>query len=136
MLKPATDAEAVGQTLAVINRAWLERRPRELGPLIHESFVMVFPGFAGRSNGKEAAIAGFEDFCQHATVRAFHEAAHQCDVVGHTGVASFTFDMTYDRDGQAYRSTGRDVWVFEQIRGAWLAVWRTMLDLTDTPLGA
>ena len=97
---------------------------------------MVLPGFAGRATGKEAAIAGFEEFCQIATVHAFEEGEHQIDVISRTGVASVTFDMTYELKGQRYRSTGRDVWVFESVQGAWVAVWRTMLDTTDTPVDA
>jgi len=117
-----------------INRAWLEGRPEDLAPLLDHDVVMVFPGFAGRSEGKAAMIAGFEDFCTTAKVRHFAETDRQIDVRGTTAVASFAFDMIYDREGASYRSTGRDLWVFERKDGRWLALWRTMLDLKEEPV--
>jgi len=56
------------------------------------------------------------------------------DLRGSTAVASFAFEMIYQRGGTSYRSSGRDLWVFQQREGRWLAVWRTMLDLKDEPL--
>jgi hypothetical protein len=41
--------------------------------------------------------------------------------------------MVYERSGQSFRSTGRDLWVFQQQIGGWLAVWRTMLDMAEEP---
>jgi hypothetical protein len=107
-----------------------------MAPLFHDSFVMVLPGFVGRVSGKDAAIAGFEEFCQNAKVHAFQEGEHQIDLIGQTAIASVTFEMTYELKGQKYQSTGRDVWVFENSKGAWVAVWRTMLDTTDTAVDA
>ena len=41
--------------------------------------------------------------------------------------------MIYERSGERYRATGRDLWVFARQDGAWLAAWRTMLDLVEEP---
>jgi hypothetical protein len=41
--------------------------------------------------------------------------------------------MVYERSGGRYRSTGRDFWIFARQGDAWLAVWRTMLDLAEQP---
>ena len=46
-----------------INRAWLDRRPEDLVPLLHPDVTLVFPGFSGRAQGREAIVAGFVDFC-------------------------------------------------------------------------
>jgi ketosteroid isomerase-like protein len=78
-------------------------------------------------------IAGFEDFCTHATVHEYHEADHQVDVVGDTAIAGFRYEMTYERDGQRSRATGRDLWVFAREGGQWLAVWRTIFDMAEQP---
>jgi hypothetical protein len=40
--------------------------------------------------------------------------------------------MLYERSGQAYRATGRDLWVFEEKDGEWWAVGRTMLEMEET----
>jgi uncharacterized protein (TIGR02246 family) len=128
----ARNADAT-QLLRRINQAWLEGRPRDLAPLFHPDIVMILPGFAGRLQGREQMVSGFVDFCANAKVHAFEADEEQIDVIGQTAVASVAFTMVYERQGQRFRSTGRDVWVFTREGGDWLAVWRTMLDLTDQP---
>jgi hypothetical protein len=128
--------QQVSEVLRRINQAWRDGRPDDLRPLFHPGVVMAYPGFAGQAEGREALLAGFADFCETARVHAFEESGHRIDVAGRTAVASFVFAMTYERDGQRYRSSGRDLWVFAEEAGQWLAVWRTMLDLKDDPVDA
>lgn len=52
-----------------INDAWLEGRTDRLADLFHAGIVMVLPGFAGRVEGAEAVVAGFEDFCKTVPLR-------------------------------------------------------------------
>jgi len=116
-----------------INQTWLGGRVDEIAPLLHPEIVMVFPGFAGRVVGREEFLAGFRDFCENATVHEFREEEQHVDVVGHTAVVSFRCEMTYTRSGNQYRATGRDLWVFQHQSDAWIAVWRTMLDMDEKP---
>jgi hypothetical protein len=127
------DRKAVTETLRRINQAWLEGRPRDLEPLIHPEVTFMFPGFAGRAQGSESIVAGFEDFCRNARIEAFQASDHQVDVVADTAVASFRFEMVYQREGSRYRSTGRDLWVFARQTNGWLAVWRTMVEVQEEP---
>ena len=55
--------KSVLKTLAVINRAWRQAKPQEMGPLLHPDIVMVYPGFRGRTAGKETFLRGFKEFC-------------------------------------------------------------------------
>ncbi len=123
--------EDVAAALRRINRAWLDGRVDDLAPLVHPEIVMVIPGFAGRVQGREPFLAGFDDFCRNARVHEFREHDHQVDVAGDTAVVSVRFEMVYERSGERYRATGRDLWVFQHERGAWVAVWRTMLDVEE-----
>jgi uncharacterized protein (TIGR02246 family) len=116
-----------------INRAWLERRPADLSPLFHPDVTMALPGFGGRVQGRDAMAAGFEDFCRNAVVHDYRESNRGIDVVGDTAVVTFQYEMVYERSGQRYRATGRDLWVFARPGGAWLAVWRAMLDAEEQP---
>jgi hypothetical protein len=116
-----------------INQAWLDGRVDALTPLVHLDVVMVFPGFSGRIQGRDAFLAGFRDFCENARVEKYREHGHQVDVVGATAVATFEYEMVYVRSGERYRCTGRDLWVLQEQDGAWVAVWRTMLDLAEHP---
>ena len=114
-----------------INQAWRDGHVEDLVPLVPPEIVMVFPGFAGRVQGKEEFLAGFRDFCQNARVHEFREQDHQVDIAGDTAVVTFRYEMVYERSGERFRSTGRDLWVFQNQSGSWIAVWRTMLDLDE-----
>jgi hypothetical protein len=127
------EAANVRETLDLINRAWLEKEPRRLEPFLDERVVMVFPGFTARSTGAKSFIEGFVDFCANATVDRYDQQDLRIDVVGETAVASFTFEMLYERTGAKYLSKGRDLWIFSKVAGRWKAVWRTMLDLAEEP---
>jgi ketosteroid isomerase-like protein len=123
----------VAEALRMINNCWLERRPRDLAPLLHPEIVLVIPGFAGRISGRDALIEGFVDFCENARVVSFKESDLQVDQFADTAVVSFAFDMVYEREGSRYHSTGRDFWVFTRQDGSWLACWRSMLDVREEP---
>lgn len=123
--------EAVTAAMQEINRAWLEGRVDDLARLVDPHVVMVLPGFAGRVAGRDDFLAGFHDLSQNATVHQFREDDQQVDIVGDTAVVSFAYEMVYERSGGRYRATGRDLWVFARQGNAWLAVWRTMLDMDE-----
>jgi len=132
-MQSQTTRTAVSAAMQRINRTWLDGRPEDLVPLFHPDMTLVFPGFAGRAEGREAIVAGFVEFCRNATVHDYLEADHQADVVGDAAVASFAYEMVYERSGKRSRATGRDLWVFVRQGGEWVAIWRTMLDLAEQP---
>jgi hypothetical protein len=123
--------ESAATAMDQINRAWLDGRVEELGPMVHSAIVMVLPDFAGKIQGRENFIAGFRDFCQNATTHEFQEHDRQVDVVGNSAVITFRYDMVYERSGERYRAHGRDLWVLEEQDAAWIAVWRTMLEMKE-----
>ena len=123
--------EAVSATLQTINRVWLDGRVEALAPMVDPDIVMVLPGFTGRIQGREQFLAGFQDFCENAKVHEFHDHDYQSDLVGDTAVVTFRYDMVYERSGERYRASGRDLWVFRDQHKEWIAVWRTMLDVQE-----
>jgi hypothetical protein len=124
-------SDGAAETMRQINQAWLNGRVEHLAPMVHPEIVMVFPGFTGRVQGRETFLAGFRDFCQNARIHEFREQDHQADIAGDVTVVTFRYDMVYERSGKRYRSTGRDLWVFLKQGRAWIAVWRTMLDMEE-----
>ena len=128
-----SETRSVADAMRAINQAWLQGRVDDMTPALHPEIVMVVPGFAGQMRGREGFLAGFRDFIQNATIHEFHEHEHQIDVVGDTAVMTFTYEMLYTRSGERYRASGRDIWIFQKRGAAWVAVWRTMLDLNETP---
>ena len=71
-----------------------------------------------------------------ARIVSYHEHDHQVDLIADMAVASFGFEMIYEREGSGFRARGRDLWVFASQAGGWLACWRTMLDLHEEPASA
>jgi uncharacterized protein (TIGR02246 family) len=112
-----TMREAASEAMQRINRTWLEGRPQDLASLMHPNITLVFPGFSGRGEGREAIVAGFTDFCRNATVHDYREADPQVDVIGDTAVTTFTYEMVYERSGKRKRASGRDLWVFARQGG-------------------
>ncbi len=128
------DRDEVTRVMRSINDCWLKEKPQEMAGCLHNDMAMVFPGFAGRVDGASAVIAGYEDFCSNARVLEYDERDLHIDVYGSTAVASYGFQMVYEREGMKYSSTGRDLFVFTRDSGTWLAVWRTMLDVAEKPM--
>ncbi len=126
--------ETIAKVLRSINDCWLEGRPQDLSEFLHDNMVMVFPNFGGRAEGKHTVIAGYRDFCTNARVRNYDHKDLQIDVYGSTAVVSYSFAMTYEREGHAHSSAGYDLFVLANQAERWLAVWRTMTSVTDESL--
>jgi len=103
----------------------------DLAPLVHSGIVIVLPGFAGRIRGREEFLAGFRHFRESSNIQEFHEHDLQCDATGDTAVITFRYEMVYERTGNRYRATGRDLWVFQNQHAGWIAVWRAMLEMEE-----
>jgi uncharacterized protein (TIGR02246 family) len=123
--------ESAAAAMRQINQAWLKGRVEDLAPLVHPDIVMVLPDFAGKIQGREHFLAGFHDFCQSATIQECQEHDQEVDVAGDTAVVTFRYEMVYERSGERYRANGRDLWVFQEQDGAWIAVWRAMLEMKE-----
>jgi hypothetical protein len=126
-----SERENAATAMRLINQAWRDGQVEDLAPMLHPEIVMVLPDFTRTIQGREDFLAGFRDFRQNATIQEFREHDHHVDVAGDTAVITFRYDMVYERSGQRYRSTGRDLWVFQKQDRAWIAVWRTMLDIEE-----
>jgi ketosteroid isomerase-like protein len=126
-------SDDVAEALRKINRCWLEGRPHEMRQLLHPEICFLLPGGAGRISGQDAFITGFVDFCENARVVSFQEGEHQVDRFGDAAMATFHFEMVYERDGARYHTTGRDIWAFTHQSEHWLACWRTMVDVREEP---
>ena len=124
-------AEDAGAAMREINRFWIDGNVERLESMLHPEIVMVLPDFSGRIEGREGFLAGFRDFCQNARIHEFRDHDYQIDVAGDTAVLTFRFEMIYERSGERYYSTGRDMWVFSRDGSRWIAVWRTMLDMEE-----
>jgi hypothetical protein len=121
----------VHQTLAAITDAWRQNKPLAMQLYLHPDIVMSLPGFSGTVVGRQRLIDSFIEFCTNARVLEYSESQEQIHVAGGIAIATFRFDMLYERSSYRERSTGRDLWVFDKSSGRWLAVWRTLLELQE-----
>ena len=121
----------VHEVLSAINQAWRSNTPLGMSQYLHPDIVMKFPRFSGEVVGRDALLASFVEFCTNARVLEYIESNEQINVVGNCAVASFQFEMLYERAKYQERSKGRDLWVFQYISDSWVAVWRTMMELKE-----
>jgi ketosteroid isomerase-like protein len=132
---PATpDAfDAVAKAVRRITAAWRAGTADRMTPMIAEQVVTVLPGFTGRVVGREPLLESFEAFAREAKVLSYEQGALEVDAGDRVAVAQYHFDMVYERAGARWRSTGWDVWVFERRGADWVAIWRTMQAVEETP---
>lgn len=131
MVKISDQRPSVARVLDSINQAWQVGRWSDLEACFHEDIVMALPGFTGRSRGAPELLAGIQDFTETTRLDRFGEKDREIDVIGDTAVATFTFEIVYERQGEVYAGTGRDLWVFQRRDDEWLAVWRAMFDVDE-----
>jgi len=110
-----------------INDAWTTGHPEELARLFREDIVMVSPDFQQRTEGREACIASYVDFCNQAAVGGLRLGEIGVDVFGDTAIATYAYEISYQMGGESFNDKGRDIFVFARDNDRWQAVWRTMI---------
>lgn len=125
------DSDEIRQLLQRINETWLWCYPHQfpaiLGECFHEGMVIKGPEFQTMSVGRDACIQSYQDFVGQAAVSACTLSTPEVDVWGDTAVATYSWKVTYERNGEKYRESGHDVFAFVRSEGRWLAVWRAVL---------
>ena len=127
------DREEITRILKEINRAWTSGKAGELDQYFHEDMIIAQPDFGVRGEGKNACVNSYREFAGMANIQGFKESDHVVLVWGDTAVASYKFEIEYELDGQAHQDSGYDLFVFARQDGTWLAAWRTILPVPDTP---
>jgi ketosteroid isomerase-like protein len=123
-----SDIDAIRGLLQLINQSWMQGRPHDIGPLLDDNVIFIYPGFAGRAQGRAAAVATYEDFLAQAKVHGVQLSEPEIDVFGDTAVATYRYEVDYEVSEGRFRDSGRDVFVFTcSDEGVWRAVWRTMI---------
>lgn len=127
---PDRDRHEAWACVAGLNRAWRELRFDDAARFVAPDAVIVHPGFAGQSAGRDAFVQSYADFAQRATIGAYDERDVQVDVVDDTAIVSYGFRMRYEIDDDEHVDEGRDLLVLRRRAAGWRIVWRTVL-LTD-----
>jgi ketosteroid isomerase-like protein len=127
------DREEIVQILKTINAAWTTGNTADLGKYFHEDMVIAQPGLGIHGEGKGACVDSYMEFAGMASIEKLEETQHVVLVWGDTAVASYKFDIEYELDGHSHQDAGYDLFVFNRTKGTWLAVWRTILPVPETP---
>ena len=114
-----------------INRSWQEHRFEEIRESIHPSVFVSFPGFAGGARGGDEFVRGFRDFASNARVSEFSISDVQEEIIGATAMVTYLASFDYERDGNRYMGTARDLWILAMEDEDWTVVYRAILDLSE-----
>jgi len=114
-----------------MNDAWVTGNPEALASFFREDIVMVNPDFSQRTQGREACVASYSDFCTQAVIQGFKIGELTVDAFDNTAVAVYSYEIAYEMGGETFNDHGRDIFVFERSSGEWQAAWRTMIVSQD-----
>ena len=121
------DTEEIWLLVQQMNDAWAKGNPGGLASFFREDIVMVNPDFTNRTEGRDACIASYEDFCKQAAILDLKISNPGIDVFGNTAIATYSYEIQYEMGGERFNDTGRDIFVFVRENDRWQAVWRTMM---------
>ena len=110
-----------------LNDAWVRGHPEDLAAFFSEDIVIVHPDFVQRTQGRDACVASYADFCAQADVQDFKLIDPAVDVFEDTAIATYRYEIAYEMGGERFNDSGSDIFVFTRLSGQWQAVWRTMI---------
>src|SRR5262244_2442069 len=106
----AQQSEVQG-VLSRLTAAWREERFDELEDILHQSVVFVQPGSGQRLEGRTNCVNTYREFMSTSKVVEYSESDVAIDVWESTGVATYRFDMTWQKEGEVHRESAHDVLV-------------------------
>lgn len=127
MTKKDKAQKEIRALLQKISEAWSKGNPDDLMKYFHEDLVILSPDLQRMGKGKQACAQSYKDFIARAVVHEYKEYDHTIDVWGDTALSIYAFDISYEMEGQTYRETGHDIFVYTREEKQWLVVWRMVI---------
>jgi ketosteroid isomerase-like protein len=125
------DEQEIRDLIRNMNDAWLtgpvEEIPARLDACFHDDIVIRGADLTVSGRGKAACIQSYVDFVSEAAIRECTLEDPEIDLAGDTAAAVYSWEMTYDLDGQEYSEAGADLLMLARSGGRWLVTWRVML---------
>ena len=125
------DEQAIRDLIRAMNDAWMagpvEDIPAALDQCFHDDIVIRGADLSITGRGKEACIQSYVEFVQQAVIRECTLDDPEIDLAGDSAAAVYTWEMTYEMEGQEYSEAGADVLMLTRVDGRWLINWRAML---------
>jgi len=114
-----------------INRCWYEGRPAKLADFFHDEIVFNTPDFRHQVRGREPCIRSYAGFMDSSRILLYKENNPVVQVFRNTAIVAYDFEMKYEQNNVTYHETGTDIFVFEQEKEQWKAVWRVMSNIKN-----
>lgn len=124
---PVSTETDIWRAIERSNAAWTSGDPEGVAPLFAEDVVLVAPGLNGAVVGRRAMVQSYVDFTAVADTKAFEPLERRIDVSGDTAVASYTYRVRYELDGQTHDEQGQEILVLRRGEDGWKAIWRTQV---------
>jgi len=121
------EQQAVWEVIRKINAAWVSGQPEAIAPYFHENIIIVAPNGKDRVTGREACVQTYADFCARANILKFTETEESIDVIAHTAIAKYDFEIIYEMNGKQFHGKGRDLFILQNLGSGWQAIWRLIL---------
>jgi len=115
---------AVRNVIEKIGNAWRRKQFEGLEECFHEDAVIVGPGYVEFGRGRGACAESYREFATNAQVLEYSESSHSLRVWEQTAVFTFSWEMTYQREGGPVHESGTDQLVLEHTANGWQVVWR------------
>lgn len=114
-----------------MNDAWLSGPAEEIAARLeacfHDDVVIRGADLTIAARGKEACIQSYVDFVEQAAIRECTLEEPEIDLAGDTAAAVYSWEMTYELEGESYSEAGADLLMLARFDGRWLITWRAML---------
>lgn len=114
--------QEIWATVRALNDAWTKGNPDDLANYFHRNMVAITSTDRLRREGGADCIAGWKAFADATHINHWQEIDPVIHVYGDAAVVAYYFDISFDMNGQAIHSDGRDMFFLVKENGRWWAV--------------
>jgi ketosteroid isomerase-like protein len=123
-LSPEISKREAWAAVQAIYAGWTAGNPDALGDLVHPAAAASGPSGGDRAEGREAVLRRFAERLQGAKARSFALSREHVQLLGlgDTAVATFTYEISTEKDGKAGVLNGTEMMVLVRRSGKWRLV--------------
>jgi hypothetical protein len=116
-----------------ISQLWRAAAWDELGRCFSEQIIQMGPRLKELSRGRSAAVDSYRAFMTGAQLLEYHEENFRSETWTGFATAIYEWRMKYMTEGERRFSCGSDQFIFQELAGELIAVWRYVDFWEDRP---
>ena len=109
-----------------INNTRIKDDPEKLKKFFHEDIVFLSQDFKEQGVGIDACIESYKEFKKMSNLEEFKVSNSRIDLFDNIAVVSYNFEIKYIISQEIYNHKGRDMFIFTNVEGKWMAIWRIL----------